>query len=239
MDLTHSYKDVVPADVLARFSFAEVRNAATTIKHSDSILFDEIMDVLRGITFNGETLIRPGKNKHVIARMIDESFREAGWREGKVDIKYTSTLTLSPYRPAGEKTKKAVETEVTSEGYKVDNLKNRIALDGEWNAKDGNLDRDMSAYRTLYDLGFIDGAVLITRLGEEMVKLAYEIAKVLERGDDWKSGLDTTTTTNLGKLQHRLTRGDAGGCPLLVIAISPATWDGTYGNEPVEEGIVS
>ena len=32
-----------------------------------------------------------------------------------------------------------IVTETVNEGYKVDNFRDRIALDVEWNAKDGNL----------------------------------------------------------------------------------------------------
>lgn len=39
----------------------------------------------------------------------------------------------------------------------------------------------------------------------------------LELGRD---AFGTTTTTNLEKLEPRLTRGDAGGCPVLAVAIT-------------------
>jgi hypothetical protein len=45
--------------------------------------------------------------------------------------------------------------EVYQEGYLVDNFKGRVALDVERNAKDGNLDRDLSAYRAWHEAGGI------------------------------------------------------------------------------------
>ncbi|WP_307781205.1 BglII/BstYI family type II restriction endonuclease [Rhabdothermincola sediminis] len=119
---------------------------------------------------------------------------------------------MQPYGPAGEKRVRTVETEVYNEGYKVDNVKGRVALDVEWNAKDGNLDRDLGAYRALYTAGIIDGAAIITRTQDDLRKLAIQM------GAETKFG--TTTTTNLTKLEPRLTRGDGGGCPVLAIAIS-------------------
>ncbi len=91
-------------------------------------------------------------------------------------------------------------------------MKGRVALDVEWNAKDGNLDRDLGAYRALYTAGIIDGAAIITRTQDDLRKLAIQM------GAETKFG--TTTTTNLTKLEPRLTRGDGGGCPVLAIAIS-------------------
>ena len=54
-----------------------------------------------------------------------------------------------PFAEADETEVKLIETQVENRGYKVDNLKSRLALDVEWNAKDGNLDRDVGAYRAL------------------------------------------------------------------------------------------
>lgn len=102
---------------------------------------------------------------------------------------------------------------VSNEGYKVDNLKARVALDVEWNAKDGNLDRDLGAYRALYESALIDAAVLITRTQEDLRQLALTL-------NPNSTKFATTTTTNLDKLRPRLTRGDAGGCPVLAVAIT-------------------
>ena len=92
----------------------------------------------------------------------------------------------------------------------------------EWNAKDGNLDRDLSAYRALYDLGLIDCAVLTTRDYHSIL----ELASIDLRDEDAVRRLKSTTTTNIQKLRPRLTRGDAGGCPVLGVAITRDTWDG-------------
>ena len=87
-----------------------------------------------------------------------------------------------------------------------------MALDVEWNAKDGNLDRDVGAYRALYDAGIIDVGVIITRTHEEIRALAIRLGRI--------KGFNTTTTTNLMKLEPRMTRGSVGGCPLLAVAIT-------------------
>ncbi len=119
-----------------------------------------------------------------------------------------------------------IVTQVSNKGYKVDNFKGRVALDLEWNAKDGNLDRDIGAYRALYDAGFIDVAVLVTRTMDDLRTFAKQLR--VEAGmpeEEAKKMLNTTTTTNLEKLLPRLTRGDAGGCPILAIAISSNTFE--------------
>ena len=100
-------------------------------------------------------------------------------------------------------------TEAVSEGYKVDNLKGRVALDGEWNAKDSNLTRDVAAYRVFYEQAIIDSAVMVTRTQDQIRELAIQL------GAETKFG--TTTTTNLEKLlpmmQHAAMAGAVPSLP--------------------------
>jgi hypothetical protein len=225
VDLTTSYRGVLPEDVAARYELRETRNAAAIAAATSPAEFRELCDVLAGFTLTTDDLVNPGGNQSALAARLNGAFRARGWREGRVDTRVTSELRIYPYAPAGERTVRVDQREVFNEGYKVDNVKGRIALDVEWNAKDGNLDRDIGAYRSLYDVGLIDGAVLITRTHEDLRELAHRLA--IEAGlsdDDARRRLGTTTTTNLGKLEPRMTRGDAGGCPLLAVAISPRCW---------------
>jgi len=216
VDLTFSYLDVMPDYVLRRYEMRETRNAAVVLAATNPDELREIVDVLDWFDLTDEDLLSPGGNKSITARALDDKFRELGWREGQHNLEVTSVKRVMPWRTAGEKTVLEYVSTVQSESYKVDNLKGRVALDVEWNAKDGNLDRDLSAYRALYQEGVIDGAVIITRT-QSIRELAAQ------RGADEKK-FDTSTTTNLEKLEPRLTRGDPGGCPVLAVAISPLTY---------------
>ncbi|MCC7104145.1 MAG: hypothetical protein IT307_03305, partial [Chloroflexi bacterium] len=131
----------------------------------------------------------------------------------------------SPYRDAGETRPIERTQRFLSEGHMVDNVRGRIALDVEWNAKDGNLDRDLANFRALHEAAVIDVGVIITRHQERTKWAANYLAEAAGRirYDNRGHGivlLGTTTTTNMEKLVPRLERGDGGGCPVLVIAIT-------------------
>jgi hypothetical protein len=226
MDLTNSHVECFPESTQERYEFYETRNASAILKATNPVRFEEIIEVLNGFSLWTSDLVVPGGNETKLAARLNAAFRRHGWREARVDQIIRLSLVKQPHRPAGETVPEVVDTEVESMGYKVDNFVDRVALDVEWNAKDGNLDRDLAAYRSLYDAGLIDGAVMITRTSDDLRKLATRLGQesglTLEKS---KRILASTTTTNTGKLIPKLVRGDSGGCPILVIAICAETWD--------------
>lgn len=217
MDLTESYLRAVPSPILDRYDWVETRNAAAVMASTSPAEFADVLDVLD--TFSVDTqrdLIDPGKNQTQAAAMLNGWFRDRGWREGSYILNITSKLRLMPYRKAGERRALESETDVDAESYKIDNLKERVAVDVEWHAKDGNLDRDIAAYRALYDSGIIDAACIITVNQGEMKAWAQQV-------NPGSTKFATSTTTNIEKTEPRLRRGDGGGCPILVVGICQRT----------------
>lgn len=154
-------------------------------------------------------------------------FAQRGWREMRVDLRTEGVL----YGKSGQELGRLPAVE--QEGYLVDNFKGRVALDVEWNAKDGNLDRDLSAYRAWHEAGVISAAVLITQDRLPLKELAQELWNDYQntlpesyRNSKLPIDLNTATTTNLDKAALRVRRGVMGTCPLLVVAATRATWSG-------------
>ena len=216
MDLTESYQTVAPGPLLARFEWREVRNAASIASATNSAEWNDIMKVLSEFELTLAELMLPGGNKSGLTVRLESAFKDRGWRESRLDTEITLTTQRRPYRAAGETKTQSETSSVTNQGYLVDGFKGRIALDVEWNAKDGNLDRDIGTYRAMYEAGFLDAGVIITRTHDDLKAAALGY-------DPDTTKFDTTTTTNLDKLVPRLTRGDAGGCPVLAIAICART----------------
>jgi hypothetical protein len=225
--LTTSYNGVLTADVLDRYELAETRNAAAVLTATNPPEMADLTDVLDRFLLLTDDLVYPGGNEGHVPKRLNDAFRSRGWREAQVDTRVTLQLRMMPYTPAGETNPWVYTDTVTSTGYKADNVKARVALDVEWNAKDGNLDRDIGVYRSLYDDGLLDVAVLLTRTHDDLKALAYRLS--IQAGLDEaeaRARFATSTSTNLPKLAPRLTRGDAGGCPVLCVAITPRCWDG-------------
>jgi len=234
MELTESWKDVLPQDIQDRYTIVETRNAAAIMQATNPDEFDVMCRVLSDFQLTTEMILTKGGNKTPAALTLDTAFREGGWREAKYEQTIDTRLIINPYRAGGERAKRQRHAHNVNEGHQVDNVKGRIALDVEWNAKDGNLDRDISNFRALYEAGQIDVAVMVTRITGKLRALAADLirlakAQAEQDGDYERLGvlrkladdpLGSTTTTNLEKLTPRIGRGDAGGCPLLAIAIT-------------------
>lgn len=233
---TFTYKSVIPADLLAKFSFLETRSASAVAKAVCPREFSEVLDVLRRFELTPEILLSPGGNRGSVPILIDSAFEELGWEEARVDI------ARQAYYFPGHNAKLSAENNPSSckeylvsdtyqTGYSIDNVKGRVALDVEWNPKDGNLDRDFSAYRSWYEEGLIDVAFLITRIQADTKNLAKKLWSAYlsthpeQRGKRQPVDYNTTTTSNFEKGAQRIIRGDVGTCPILMIGIGEAAWN--------------
>ncbi len=98
--------------------------------------------------------------------------------------------------------------------HKVDCLRNRVALEVEWNNKDPFYDRDLSNFRLLFDLDAISVGVIVTRCDE-----LQGIFDALGRGPSYGA-----STTHMSKLLPRIDGGGGGGCPILVFGISKSLY---------------
>lgn len=225
MDLTTSYMAAMPEVLRNRYKFLEVRNAAAVLRASNPDLFVELVKVLTEFEVRDNDILIPGGNRGQIAIRLDGAFERLGWSAVRINTEFKLVGKKKSKGGRRDHDLNFMESSVSNDGFEVDNMKGRVALDVEWNAKDGNLDRDLSAYRALYDVGLIDAAVIITRDHYGIKQLATEDL----RSYDAAQRLGTTTTTNIEKARGRMTRGDAGGCPVLVVGITRATWAGHAG----------
>lgn len=235
MELTESWREVLPDEVIDRYEIAETRNAAAVMKATTPEAFDDMVKVLLGFRLTLDKITTPGGSKSVIAKELDDTFRATGWREAKFDQELTTTLTISRWTGASipEETRKVVSKNSYG-GHKIDNVLGRACLDVEWNPKDGNLDRDLGNYVSLHEGGVIDVGVILTRSGSSLrdfVRSRVAQVKAVTVTDHYEAWhermskladdpLGTSTTANFDKLRPRIERGDGRGCPILALGIT-------------------
>jgi len=203
---------VFPEDILERYEIYNYYHAVEIMSQSYPNEFNDLIDVLRNVNITLQDILKAGGNESPIPPKYKEILFPRGWAETKIhgDLK----LTLD-YR-SNHLESKDIILENYINGYNIDFLKNRIAVDTEWNSKDQTFDRDLMAMRTYYEFDIISAGVIITR-GTDLKTLPkrYEEAK--------KFGASTTW---MGKLKYRLDSRRSGGCPIIAIGITSRCIEG-------------
>lgn len=226
---TFSYDDPTILPPLARdhWSYMESNSAAAVMKAVCPNEWADIVEVLETYRLDPKYWLKAGGNRGDIAEQIDDEFGKRGWQETRLDLETRGILFDRDGRQLGEL------PVIRQEGYLVDNFKNRIVLDVEWNAKDGNLDRDLASYRSWFDAGIISAGLIITKDRPSLRALARRIwgdyqlmLPEDERIARLPIDLNTSTVTAFDKAQMRMRRGVMGSCPVLIVAANERTWNG-------------
>ncbi len=193
-----SVERFVPPDILERYAVYDWRNGLAVLKHANPNEWEDILVMLRGFELRHSEIVEPGGRKSKIADRLDNGLRTLGWRAKRFDTRITVDGAEHP-----------------SPTHEVDMFKGRVALEVEWNNKDPFFDRDLNNFRLLFDLRVIDVGIIVTR--------ATGLQSLfVEAGRDKQSY--GASTTHLDKLLPRMEGGGGGGCPVVAIAITRATY---------------
>lgn len=218
---------VLPEKARQRWTFLESNSASAVIQAVCPQEWEDIVGVLSNYELSANSLLTPGGNRGLIAEEIDNEFSKRGWCAARLDLETKGILF------GQDATRIAELPPIYQKGYVVDNFKNRIVLDVEWNAKDGNLDRDLAAYRSWYDAGVISAGVIITKdripLRDLTRRLWADYLETLpddQRDQGIPVNFSTSTVTSFDKAEMRVRRGVMGSCPILIVGANEATWNG-------------
>lgn len=184
---------LIPSALHDKYEIHEWKHATTILRNDFPNEWKDFIDLLNDFKLLKSHIKKAGGKKSPIANALDSFLYARGWEEKKFQ---TSRVIDG-----------VIEETPT---HKIDCVKNRIALDIEWNNKDPFFDRDLNNFRLLFDLDAISVGVIITRSDE-----LQKIFKVLKKGTSYGA-----STTHMSKLVPRINGGGAGGCPILVIGIT-------------------
>jgi len=200
--------DKIPASLFLKYEIHNFNHAIEILSQAYKTEYNEIIGALESFTLTISDIVTGGGNESAVPKKIAAYLHPLEWQE----VKITGDLLVKLYRR-----NQSQITEMTIkdfiDGHNIDYVKNRVAVDMEWNSKDQTFDRDLYAFRTFYECGIISCGIIITR--SEALNPVFGRLGVMK-----KYGASTTW---MGKLLPRINSGRHGGCPLLAIGITPVS----------------
>ncbi len=189
---------LIPANLRERYLFDERHHATSILATDYASEFKDLMECLGGFRLRKSDILKAGGGLSPIPKAIDGFLRTRKWTEKSFDIKITIDKEPIP-----------IPT------HKIDNFKNRVGVEVEWNNKTEFYDRDLNNFRLLWEMRVLSVGVIITRRSE-LQKLFDKLGK----GESYGS-----STTHWDKLIPKVDSGGAGGCPLLLIGMGMKCYD--------------
>lgn len=190
----------IPARLRKKFRFDEREHAVSILATDFPEEYKDILDCLDAFTLKKSAIMTPGGGRSPIPIAIDGFLRDPtrGWSEKKFDTKFVVD-----------------GNDIPNPTHKIDNYKNRVGVEVEWNNKTEFYDRDLNNFRILRQLKVLSVGVMITRLSE-LQTLFDQLGKGASYGN---------STTHWNKLIPKVDGGGAGGCPLLLVGLGMACYD--------------
>jgi restriction endonuclease BglII len=188
----------IPSAVRDRYYIEERGHACAILAGDFPDEFSDIIDCLGEFVLRKSHILTPGGGRSPISTALDGFLHKRGWREKSFDIKIT--IDGSP---------------VPIPTHKIDNFRNEVGLEVEWNNKTEFYDRDLNNFRLLRELRVLSVGVMITRLTE-----LQELFDKLGKGASYGA-----STTHWDKLIPKVDGGGAGGCPLLLVGMGMRCYD--------------
>jgi len=200
------WQEKIPAFLLEKYEIHNINHAVEILAQAYPDEYTEIITALEGFTLSVSDIIVGGGSESAIPKKLSAFLHPHGWEE----VKITGDLLVKLHRRnSTQVTERTIEGFIA--GHNIDYVKNRVAVDMEWNSKDQTFDRDLYAFRTFYECGVISCGVIITR-SEQLNPVFGKL------GIKQKYGASTTW---MGKLLPRISSGRHGGCPLMIVGITP------------------
>lgn len=188
----------IPNELRTKYRFEERHHACGILANDFPDEWRDLLDCLRSFTLRRSAVVTRGGSRSAIPSEIDRCLNQRGWTERRFDIQIVVDGAASP-----------------TPTHKIDNFKNRVAIEVEWNNKTEFYDRDLNNFRLLHQLGVLSVGVIITRQSE-----LQQLFNELGRGRSFGA-----STTHWDKLIPKVNGGGAGGCPLLLVGLGRECYD--------------
>ena len=188
----------LPLRIRDKYRLTERHHASAILSTDFPQEWQDLIDALDRFVLRRDDILKPGGGRSPISANFDNLLLSKGWEERSFEAHLV--VDNQP------------RTTVT---HKVDNFKNRIGVEVEWNNKSPFFDRDLNNFRLLHETGLLSVGVIFTRQ-TELQTLFDQLGKGAAYG---------ASTTHWEKLLPKVDAGGAGGCPLLLIGLGLNTYE--------------
>ena len=168
----------IPQAVRDRFRIEERGHASAILASDYPNEFTDLVECLGAFSLQRSHIMNPGGGRSQIPEVIDGFLRKRGWGEKSFDIAITVDGSLVP-----------IPT------HKIDNFKNEVGVEVEWNNKTEFYDRDLNNFRLLKELRVLAVGVMVTRVSE-----VHELFNGLGNGKSYRAS--TTGWDHAHPLHH-------------------------------------
>jgi hypothetical protein len=190
--------EAIPKELFPRYLFQEWNHAAAILAGDFPDEWADLLACLKAFCLKKSDIVVGGGGRSQIPIQLDGFLNARGWAERQFDI---------GIRVDGK--------DIDVPTHKIDNFKNSVGVEVEWNNKTEFYDRDLNNFRLLHQLRAISVGVIITR-ASELQHLFDELGIGAKYGN---------STTHWQKLLPKIDGGGAGGCPVLAIGITSKCYD--------------
>ena len=188
----------IPQKLKKRYLFREWNHAVAVLSGDFREQWEDLLGCLASFTLKHNAIVVGGGGRSQIPVELDGYLLARGWKEHQFDI---------GIRVDGG--------EIHVPTHKIDNFKQGVGIEVEWNNKTEFYDRDLNNFRLLHQLRVLSVGVIITR--------ASELQRLFDQlGIGPKYG---NSTTHWSKLIPKIDGGGAGGCPVLAVGITDKCYD--------------
>ena len=190
--------DLLPSDLPQKYHIEERGHACAILAADFPNEFSDIVACLQSFVLRKSHVLAPGGGRSQISVTLDGFLAQRGWTNKSFNIQISVDGVPIP-----------IPT------HKIDNFRNGVGLEVEWNNKTEFYDRDLNNFRLLKDLRVLSVGVIVTRL-TELQSLFDNLGKGTSYGP---------STTHWNKLIPKVDGGGAGGCPLLLVGMGMKCYD--------------
>lgn len=136
--------DLLPDRILKKYTIAERHHACSILQSDFPEEFQDIIDLLDSFWLLRSDILTKGGRLSPMAAKLDSFLQgERGWKKKRFDIQ----LVID-----GES--------VPMPTHEIDNFRNRVGVEVEWNNKTEFYDRDLNNFRLLWELRVISVGVI-------------------------------------------------------------------------------